>query len=142
MLQSLGVFAASFARLLPVITTIYSGAIQFYSSRERISIYYKELNANISMKKEEPFPKLYQEGVKKFNEINFKDVSFSYPGSNNQVLDKVNLTIKKNEIIGIIGSSGAGKSTFIDLASGFMTPTHGHILVDSKDIQSNIQEGE
>ena len=53
-------------------------------------------------------------------------------------IEDLNLKINKNEIIGIIGESGSGKSTFVDLLSGLLAPTHGKILADNnEDIAQN-----
>jgi len=68
-----------------------------------------------------------------FNDkISFKNVSFTY--SEEQVLKKVNLSILKNKITGIIGTSGSGKSTIVDLLLKIYDPDGGQILIDEKDI--------
>ncbi|MGC9004732.1 MAG: ABC transporter ATP-binding protein [bacterium] len=66
-------------------------------------------------------------------EIKFEDVSFSYDGSN--VLEGINLKVRKGEILAIVGPSGAGKSTLVDLIPHFYDPIKGRILFDGKDIQ-------
>lgn len=63
-----------------------------------------------------------------------KDVSFCYPGSDNKVLKKVNMTIKNGEKIGIIGSTGSGKSTLTDIIMGLLEPLEGEVLLDGKNI--------
>jgi HlyD family secretion protein len=65
--------------------------------------------------------------------IVFKDISFKYMDANVHSLESINLSIKNHEKIAIVGPSGSGKSTFIDLLLGFMEPTDGQILIDSKD---------
>lgn len=67
--------------------------------------------------------------------INWNNVSFSYDGTHN-VLENVNLSIKKGECIGIIGPSGSGKSTLCDMLLGFIWPTAGTIYIDGNDITS------
>ena len=66
-------------------------------------------------------------------EIRFENVCFSY-NSDVHVLQNINLTLKPNESIGIIGPSGSGKSTLCDLLLGFITPTCGQIYINDKDI--------
>jgi ABC-type multidrug transport system fused ATPase/permease subunit len=82
------------------------------------------------------------EGIEKvdtFKEIKFSDVSFSYNGNKN-VLNKINLTIPKGNMIAIVGPSGAGKTTFIDLIMGFYYASSGAILVDSTSlVEINLQ---
>ena len=67
------------------------------------------------------------------NHINFDDVSFSYDSSN-RVLNQATFNIKKGEKVAIVGESGAGKSTIIDLIMGFQKPTSGSISFDNANI--------
>ena len=75
----------------------------------------------------------------KFTEsIKFKNVSFNYSLSSKSILKDISLTIYKNEFIVIIGKNGSGKSTFLNLVSGFFQPTYGEIIVDNQyDLYSN-----
>jgi ABC-type multidrug transport system fused ATPase/permease subunit len=65
-------------------------------------------------------------------------ITFIYPSSNKKVLKNINLTINKNESIGIIGESGSGKSTLIDIILGLLKPTKGCVKVDGINIQSDL----
>ena len=71
----------------------------------------------------------------------FDNVSYSYDNKDRKtlVLDKVNLLLEKNSHIGIIGETGSGKSTFVDLILGLIKPLRGSILVDGLDIHDNIK---
>lgn len=69
-----------------------------------------------------------------FNEsIRFENVSFTY--TDREVLSKVNLTIPKGKTVALVGPSGGGKSTLMDLIPRFIQPGSGKILLDGKDIQ-------
>ena len=71
-----------------------------------------------------------------FNEsIRFENVSFRYQGSGEKVLDGINLEIRKGETVALVGASGAGKSTMVDLIPRFYDPVEGRILMDGKDIR-------
>ncbi len=76
-------------------------------------------------------------GAKVFNKFNdclvIKDLSFAYP-NRDLVLSKVNMEIKKGEMIAIVGKSGAGKSTLIDLIMGFYRPNRGDICFDNQSL--------
>jgi ABC-type bacteriocin/lantibiotic exporter with double-glycine peptidase domain len=69
--------------------------------------------------------------VDSVNSITFKKVDFFYPKNNYPVLKNINLKINKGDKIGIIGVTGSGKTTLINLISGLLSPTKGKILVNS-----------
>lgn len=68
--------------------------------------------------------------------VEFQDVSFSYPGSSGeQVLSHINLTIQPGETLGILGATGSGKSSLVNLIPRFYDVTEGRILVDGIDVK-------
>lgn len=73
-------------------------------------------------------------------EIEFQDVSFSYPGSEKAVLSHVNLCIHRGETVAIMGATGCGKSTLISLIPRFYDVTEGAVLVDGVNVQEYRQE--
>ena len=66
--------------------------------------------------------------------IRFEHVSFIFPGSTTPVLHDLNLEIKKGEMVAIVGRSGVGKSTLVDLIPKFFMPTSGTITIDGINI--------
>lgn len=71
--------------------------------------------------------------------IVFKNVNFRYLNTDKDALSDVNLTINKGECIGVIGETGSGKSTLIDLLLGLLRPTSGNILVDDQYCVNSLQ---
>ena len=69
------------------------------------------------------------------HEIEFRNISFSYNGRT-QVLNGVNLTVKRGQTIALVGQSGSGKSTLVDLLPRYHDVTEGQILVDGTDVKS------
>lgn len=67
--------------------------------------------------------------------IEFKDVSFKYNATGDMALEDVTLSINTGETVGIIGSTGSGKSTFVNLIPRFYDVTKGEILVDGKNVR-------
>lgn len=69
------------------------------------------------------------------NEVTFEHVSFHYEDSEELVLNDINFSVKKGDILALVGPSGGGKSTFVDLIPRFYDPTAGRILIDNVDIK-------
>lgn len=70
------------------------------------------------------------------NEIVYNNVTFFYPGTKRKVLDGVSFCVKKGELIAIVGKSGAGKTTLVDMLPRFYCPTSGSITIDGIDINN------
>ncbi len=68
--------------------------------------------------------------------IEFRDVHFSYPGSDEEVLKGINLVIREGDFVAIVGSNGSGKTTLAKHANGLLKPTKGAVLVKGKDTRS------
>lgn len=71
-----------------------------------------------------------------FQSLEFKNVSFSYENSKNFIFKNINLTINKGEKIAIVGESGIGKSTFLNLIKGNNSPSLGKILINQIDYKN------
>jgi subfamily B ATP-binding cassette protein MsbA len=69
------------------------------------------------------------------NNIVFENVSFNYEDSQEAVLEKISFSVKRGDILALVGPSGGGKSTLIDLIPRFYDPTEGKILIDDTDIR-------
>jgi len=134
-LLSLLVIAA--VRLMPSFTTISGGLSRIKSLSPSINLVVDEV-----LKLEMLKSKTIQNSIEtiKFNkEIKFINLSFKYEGVENFAINNFNLSIKLGKKIGIIGTSGAGKSTFVDLMLGLLQPSSGHIEVDQTNINKNIR---
>ncbi|MGP1612359.1 MAG: ABC transporter ATP-binding protein [Catonella sp.] len=74
------------------------------------------------------------------NKIELKDVTYSYQNSDKLILDKANMTIPIGKSIGIIGVSGAGKTTAVDIILGILLAKKGEVLVDGVNVMDHYQE--
>lgn len=72
-------------------------------------------------------------------DIEFRDVTFMYPDGKENVLEHFNLTIPAGTTVAIVGETGAGKSTLVNLACRFFEPTSGQIFIDGKDYREHSQ---
>ena len=85
-------------------------------------------------------PKLKEGNVTSGNlqfqgEIEFKNVSFKYPGASEDILTDINFKVKKGETVAFIGSTGSGKSTLINLIPRFFDASSGQVLIDGIDVK-------
>lgn len=124
-LPKLVAIALAMQRLLPVVQQIYISlsTIQGFQGSLKDSLFLLE-------KKTSPIPSAISSEISFHNSLSLNNVSFSYAPELNNVLDGFDLTIKKGECIGIIGATGSGKSTLIDLIMGLNLPTSGYIRID------------
>lgn len=67
--------------------------------------------------------------------IEFREVSFTYPGQTTRALDEISFTIEPGERVAILGKNGSGKSTIVRQLTGVYQPTEGSVLVDDTDIR-------
>jgi ABC-type multidrug transport system fused ATPase/permease subunit len=137
----IGLYVAASFKLLPALNRIIVSAQRIKRSSSsiiRIRIQLKDYQKNIKIINEI----LKQNAVTplKFEKnIVLTNICFKYPDKKNFVFKDLNLNIKKGEIIGIIGKSGEGKSTLVNILSGFIVPTQGTICVDDTNIQKNLR---
>jgi ATP-binding cassette subfamily B protein len=82
-------------------------------------------------------PRQYNGNVK--GQIDFKDVYFRYPGAEDDLLKKINFTVTPGQTTAIIGSTGCGKSTLVNLIPRFYDVTGGQLLVDGIDVREVSQ---
>ncbi len=78
--------------------------------------------------------------TKQRGEITFQDVSFAYPGTDRKVLEHINLTIKGGETVAVMGATGCGKTSLVNLIPRFYDVTEGAVLVDGVDVREYDQQ--
>ena len=123
-------------RLVPSINKIFVSYQSIKSgmpSIPKVMEYYNLPKKNIFFETDDAMNSL------KFNQnIELKNISFDY-GNDNEIIDNLNLTIHKNDIIGILGESGAGKSTFINILTNLLKPKNGKIIIDDNELKNALE---
>ena len=129
-LPILSMFAFAALRLIPAFQTIFSGLNRINFSTKGLNDILFRLNENKNLK----ISKKTNNSLQIKNEIKINDLDFIYPNSNRMALNKINLSIQSGEKIGIVGSTGSGKTTLIDVLLGLLNPTNGEISLDGNEI--------
>ena len=136
-LSSLGLFGLASFKILPSVSKILTSVqtLQYHSSS--LKVLYPELS---KAQRARNIHKNRSSILAFDKEIEFKNVSYRYSNNSRIILNDINLKIKKNSCIGIIGESGSGKSTFVNLFSGLTNPSAGQIRVDGCDLKKIKRE--
>ena len=133
-LPSLGVLALAAQKLLPVMQQIFVSWTSLQSGKAGLNDILLLLNQQV------PEKNIKSNDVFFRKSITLKDISFRYNKDGPWVLHKINLDIKKGQIIGFIGKTGGGKSTLIDIIMGLLEPSKGSVFIDGSLLnQSNCQ---
>lgn len=134
----LSVFAIAAFRMLPSFNRIsgYMSAMMF--NKPAIDVLYDDLLEIEGLNRKTVYADTQAEPLPVKSGIAVKNISFRYPASERQVLKNLNMEIKCNTSVALIGASGSGKSTLADIILGVLEPQTGSILVDGKDIMENM----
>jgi ABC-type multidrug transport system fused ATPase/permease subunit len=135
-LPNLGVMTLAGYRLLPSLQLLYAQLTQVSSLHHAVDeVYDVFVAAETARSVLQRTGSDYLARAKAFywtDAITLREVSFRYPGTQRHALNELSLNIPKNSSVGVIGPTGSGKSTFVDLLLGLYQPTAGEILVDGE----------
>jgi len=124
----LGVFVAATFRVIPSLNRILGALQNLKYYNKSIDLLFNEMQIEDELTDNRTLNFDFKK------EIVFENVSFKYQSDSDFIFKSLNLKIKKGETIGLVGSSGSGKSTFVDILIGLLSPTSGDIIVDGKRI--------
>ena len=138
----LGAFGIASIRLIPSSNTIISGLAQLQTYRYPVQRLWDDLQALTDSTKivesTKELPEDIQINKHSFQLLDLQNVSFRYPGTQELILQGVDLKIHKGESLGLIGTSGVGKTTFIDLLMGLFEPEEGKIFLDNELLSGKV----
>jgi ABC-type multidrug transport system fused ATPase/permease subunit len=124
----LGALALGAQRLLPALQQVYSGWSSLKAFNADFSGVLAMLNQSLPSQVERTYP------LRLSHSVCLEAVRFGYGEDQPVVLKALDLEIRRGERIGLIGTTGSGKSTLVDLLMGLLEPTDGRILVDGEDL--------
>lgn len=128
---TLAVFAVAAFRLLPSVGKINGLLADYNFYRPRVDFIYEDMHGVQEITE----CNKSDDKIISFNEsIELSDVSFAYAGTDKYILDKVSLSIARGESVGVVGPSGAGKTTLVDVIMGLLKISTGDIKVDGVSV--------
>ncbi|MBP2281467.1 HlyD family secretion protein [Psychrobacter sp. PL19] len=128
-LPILAVYALAAFKLLPALQQIYSSVAQIKGNIAAFEAVKEDLEQSLDHKGSIPEETItIRKDLKQ--KITLNDIQFSYPGKSKPAVNGVTMTIPANSVVGLVGSTGSGKSTLIDLLLGLLTPQSGRLTID------------
>lgn len=148
----LGVFAVASLRIIPSVSNLIQGVGNIQNSAYALDMLYfdlKELEKVETAKRSQNSDQRLdgftliqdaEENIMVFKEqIELRNVSYFYPNTLSWAVRNISLVVKKGQSIGLIGKSGAGKTTLVDILLGLLEPQHGDIYVDGISIYQDLR---
>ena len=130
----LGILIAVSYKVMPALSKVSASYQTIKNTSSSLRTIYNEISSSTDDLSN-------KELVRSFNnQIHFKNLSFRYNQGEEDLIKNMDFKINKNEIIGIIGQSGKGKTTLLDIFSGLIPDYEGELFVDGKKIETNIQQ--
>lgn len=132
-LPVIGLYTFSAYRLQPALQNVYQGVTSLRFGQALVE------NLDITMQSKIRTNKALEAGtlpLRAHKKITIETLSYSYPNTEKPVLFDLNFEIPVGSAVGLIGSTGAGKSTLVDLLLGLLSPTHGRLSVDGVAIEN------
>ena len=132
-IPTVGVFALAGARIFPSLQHIYRAASLLRFNRPALDALHDDINARSAASRGGGAA---AGGVALRERLELADVHYAYPDTPRPALAGLDLTIAANTTVGLVGTSGAGKTTAADILLGLLTPQAGALLVDSQRIDA------
>ena len=136
---AVAMFGAAVMKIKPSIFTIIQNVNNLQYNIHSVDAIYHDLNL-LERDIHKTTPKRHRSDrvLKIKNNIELKNLDYSYPDSNERALKDVSITVPKNRSVAFVGPSGAGKTTIVDVILGLLEPSKGHVFVDGKNIKEDL----
>jgi len=121
----ISLYAMAGYRLMPALQTIYSGVTSVRYAMPAFNLIVNDLSKRTNTNK------INNNSLSFSKDLEVKNLCYGYHASKNLIVNKLDLSIKKNTTIAIVGTTGSGKTTLMDLLLGLITPNSGDIYLDN-----------
>lgn len=141
-LPLLGLYAFAGYKLLPAAQQVFASLNSLRFGAPAVELLYNELVGQVfeSAASEQPHPleavPAQSHPLELTRGIEFQGLGFTYPGAAGPALIDVNISIPARSSVGFVGSTGAGKTTAVDLILGLLSPSQGAVLIDGNDLNT------
>jgi len=131
-------YAVTAYRLLPAFQQLFSSATQIRFNLSCLEVVEERLKilGSARVREAKPRPPVKVDQVPFEQEIELRNIRFAYSAARAPVLDQFSLTVQRNSTIALVGRTGAGKTTIVDIILGLLEPQRGALLVDGRPITS------
>ncbi len=131
-LPVIALYAFAGYRLMPALQGIFSAVTLLRFSLAVLDALHRDLSGTIEISGAWQQEKVQVLPLR--NKVQLASVTFAYPGAETPVIKGLNLTIEKNSSVGLVGGTGSGKTTTVDILLGLLTPQEGSLIVDGAPV--------
>ncbi|MFL5616092.1 MAG: ABC transporter ATP-binding protein [Gemmatimonadaceae bacterium] len=135
-IPALSLLAVAVVRLIPSFNRISAAFTQLRYGRFSLEAVYADLvnsNTNADVRHRDTTTIPFVEAIR------LRDVSFTYPNAAAPAVRNVNLDIRRGNAVGIVGATGSGKTTLVDIVLGLLRPSSGKVLIDDRDVTQDVR---
>ncbi|MFZ5818123.1 MAG: ABC transporter ATP-binding protein [Bacillota bacterium] len=131
---------AAYFQAIYAVQSATEGLLRSLFAMYQNNLYVAQLSAFLNLRVRDSVRQPRRLSVESLHEIEFRQVTFRYPGAQRNALENVSFRIRRGETIAVVGGNGSGKSTIVNLLSGLYEPTAGCVLINGRPIQQYDQE--
>jgi len=129
-------YAVAGYRLMPAVQAIFSNLTSIRYNKAILDVLHADFTSKSNTSDRPGENSIAAESFRPIRAIELRDITFHYPGHSEPVINNLNLVIQKNTTVALVGSTGSGKTTIIDILLGLLRPSGGRLLVNDIEVES------